>query len=102
LARSSPGEGGIDARQRCPAPAGQQLPDEVELDHEAGGRGRPAEALEQPVVAAALRDRPAEVRTVAFEDDAGVIVEVADGAKVEAYAPVEPVRDQELLDPPQL
>src|SRR5216683_135956 len=62
----------------------------------------PAKALEQTVIPAALCDGPSQVPAVAFEDDAGVVVEVADGAQVEAHDSPEPMRHQQLLDPRQL
>src|SRR2546428_8564988 len=95
--RSGPRDGGIDSRQsRGSYGAAQQLPDEIQLDHEPRGRRGPAEACEQSVVAAALGHRPAQLWTVPFEDHPGVVVEVADGAQVQADNGAQTVADQQL------
>src|SRR5438309_127025 len=64
--------------------------------------GRPPKARQQPVVAAALSHRPSEVRAVTLEDDARVIVEVANGAEVEAHGLAEPIDLEQLTHPTEL
>src|SRR6266567_3042684 len=100
-AGASPRDRGVDAGHRRQAGAAQQLPHQVELNHKPGGRGRAAKTSQEAVVPAALRDRPPEVLPIAFEDDARVVVEVADRAEVEADHRAQAVRDQQLAHPRQ-
>ena len=72
------------------------------MDDEAGRRRRPPEALEEAVVAPALCQRPAEVGTVGLEDDAGVVVEVADRPQVEVHHLAEAMGPEQLMDPGKL
>ena len=64
----------------------------LEVEREAGGRQRPAEAAHQLVVAAAAAEDVAERRVVDLEDRAGVVAEVAQQAEVEP----DPVGDAAL------
>src|SRR5437870_6992001 len=80
----------------------EHLPHQVELDDKAGRRGRTPKAREQPVVTAALSHRPSEVGAVTLEDDARVVVEVANGAEVEAHGLAKPIDLEQLTHPAEL